>query len=67
MTLAFVMAHGIFWQLLFWLLMALWLIFGFVTYWPIAGTPAGYRPFGNHLLLWVLLAILGYFAIGFPG
>lgn len=49
-----------FWQIVFWLLMLLWLI-GVFTGWP---TPAADRP--RSLVLWVLLAILGAYAIGFP-
>lgn len=54
-----------FWQLLFWILMALWLI-GALINWPTTGTPAGFRPLANNLMLWVLLFILGVFAIKFP-
>lgn len=54
-----------FWQLLFWILMALWLI-GALTNWPATGTPGGFRPLANNLVLWVLLFILGVFAVKFP-
>ncbi len=47
---------------LFWLLMILWLIFGGWVYW----SPPNWRPFGGHLLLWVLLFLLGLKAFGFP-
>lgn len=52
--------------LLFWLLMILALIFGFWLSWPVAGTPASWRPLGNSLLLWVLLALLGVQVFGWP-
>lgn len=52
--------------LLYWLLMILWLVFGFWTYWPVAGTPTGWKPIGGNLLLWVLLALLGLQVFGFP-
>jgi len=48
----------------FWILMLLWLVFGF---WSNYG-PGGinYRPFGGHILLWLLLFLLGWEAFGFP-
>lgn len=46
---------------LFWLLMIIWLIFGFWQW-----GPANYAPFGGHLLLWVLLALLGIHVFGWP-
>jgi len=50
--------------LLFWILMLLWLLFGF--WWNY--TPAGfnYRPIGGHLLHWFLLFLLGWGIFGFP-
>ncbi len=53
-------AHSLFWVLAFWLIMLFALVFGFVTRAP---GYAGYYPF----VFWVLLAILGYLTIGFPG
>lgn len=50
--------------LLFWILMILALIFGWVVYPP--NGPAGYRPFGYSFLLWILLALLGVSAFGWP-
>src|SRR5688500_4795271 len=50
--------------LLFWILMILWLIFGFIAYWPSVG--AAYWGVGGHALLWVLLALLGYKTFGPP-
>jgi hypothetical protein len=44
---------------LFWILMILWLVFGF---WQWGMTPL----FGGNLLLWVLLALLGWKVFGFP-
>jgi hypothetical protein len=48
------MSRGI----LFWMLMILWLIFGFVVYWP------GYYVIGSHVLLWVVIALLGWQVYG---
>ena len=48
---------------LFWLLMILWLVFGFWQWTP--STPANYRPFGGHVLLWILLFLLGWHDFGF--
>ena len=48
---------------LFWVLMIIWLIFGFWNNWPAQGT-APWRPIGGHLLTWVLLAILGWQVFG---
>ena len=50
--------------LLFWILMLLWLLFGFWTNY--AGGVFNYRPFGAHLLLWLLLFLLGWQVFGFP-
>jgi hypothetical protein len=50
---------------LFWLIMILWLIFGF--YWGYSqGTGMAPMFYGNHFVLWVLLALLGWKAFGFP-
>jgi hypothetical protein len=49
--------------LLYWVLMILWLIFGFWQWSPVA--PANYRPFGGHVLLWILLFIIGWRVFGF--
>lgn len=49
--------------LLFWILMLLWLLYG--VYWN--GPGAGVIAYGwvwNALLLWVLLALLGWHAFG---
>lgn len=48
---------------LFWLLMVLWAFFGAWSQWPAAGAP-NYRPLGGHVLLWVLLALLGWHVFG---
>ncbi len=47
----------------FWLLMLLWLIFGFVFFWPMGGS---WYPVGGNLLLFVLLGLLGWKVFGFP-
>lgn len=49
--------------LLFWLLMLLWLVFGATLAWP--RDPANRYAFGGSLLLWVLLALLGWKVFGF--
>jgi hypothetical protein len=49
----------------FWLLMLLWLILGFVWYWP-RGTPTAYPMVGGHVLIFVLFFILGWATFGFP-
>jgi hypothetical protein len=48
---------------LFWLLMIIWLIFGFWQWRPTA--PSNYPLFGGHILLWVLLFLLGWRIFGF--
>lgn len=51
--------------LLFWILMILWLVFGFYVNW--GGVQAGsYGWAGNHLLLFVLFALLGWKVFGPP-
>jgi hypothetical protein len=52
--------------LLYWLLLILWLIFGAWAYWPAAGTPAGWRPIGGNLLMFVLFVLIGLELFGFP-
>ena len=48
--------------LLFWVLMILWLIFGIVQFWPATGTRPW--PLGGHVLIWILLALLGWRVFG---
>lgn len=48
--------------LLFWIIMLLLLILGFVAYWPRAGAP--YWPMGFSFVVWVLLALLGWKVFG---
>ena len=50
---------------LYWLLMILWLVFGFWVFRPLPANPASYAPFGGHMLLWVLLFLLGWRVFGF--
>lgn len=55
--------------LIFWILMLLWLIFGFWWNWPgrVAPGPLGpYGPIGNTFLLFVLFLILGWHSFGAP-
>ena len=48
--------------LLFWILMLIVLIFGIFTRWPAPGTQPW--PIGEWVLLWILLALLGWKAFG---
>lgn len=48
--------------LLFWILMILWFFFGLWSSWPL--TSASARPLGGGLVLFVLLAILGWQVFG---
>lgn len=48
--------------LLFWVIMVIWLIFGFYTNWPAAGGRPW--PLGGHIVLWILLALLGWQVFG---
>lgn len=50
--------------LLFWLLMVLWLVFGFWAYAPDIRT-GRYGIVGGNLLLFILLFLLGWKAFGF--
>lgn len=51
-------------SLLFWIIMLIWLIFGIFTYWPAGG--ARPWPLGGHVVLWILLALLGWRVFGAP-
>ncbi len=52
--------------LVFWILMLLWFVFGFVVYWPEQPTSRmSWAPFGGNLLLFILLFILGWQCFGF--
>ena len=48
---------------LFWILMLLSLLFGF---WHWSGRAGPYGPFGVNLLLFILLALLGWKVFGAP-
>jgi len=51
--------------LMFWILMLLWLVFGF--WWNWASIQGGqYGPLGSNLLLFILLLLLGWHAFGAP-
>lgn len=45
---------------LFWLLMILWLVFGFWSTWP------NHKLVGGNLLLFLLFFIIGWRLFGFP-
>lgn len=49
----------------FYLLMLLWLILGFVWYWP-RNAPPAYPVIGGHFLIFVLFLLLGIATFGFP-
>lgn len=44
--------------------MLFWLVFGFYWHWPVAA--GNYVVVGNHLLLFVLFALLGWKVFGSP-
>jgi hypothetical protein len=50
--------------LVFWILMLIWLVFGFAWHW--GAVPGTYGPWGHSLLLFVLLLLLGWAAFGPP-
>lgn len=50
--------------LAFWIGMFLWLLFGLWTNWPVNSGNA--KPFGATILLFVLLALLGWAEFGAP-
>jgi hypothetical protein len=52
--------------LLFWVLMLLWLVFGLWVFWPGNAGSAPYGPVGVNLLLFTLIALLGWKAFGPP-
>jgi hypothetical protein len=53
--------------LIFWVLMLLWLVFGFWSNWPgFAGTSNQYAPVGGTVLLFILLLLLGWAEFGAP-
>lgn len=51
--------------LVYWILMLIWLVFGF---WAgrAPGAPVSYRAWGGNVLLFILLIILGWKAFGPP-
>lgn len=49
--------------ILFWVLMLLWLIFGFWVY-RVPGSPYPWERGGAHFLTWILLALLGWKVFG---
>lgn len=50
---------------LFWLLMVLAVFFNVYVGWPKPDSPAGFKPLGGSLLLFVLLFLLGWAVFGF--
>jgi hypothetical protein len=52
--------------LAFWILMLIWLVWGFWSNWPSAGGTPNYQFVGGNLLLFVLLALLGWHDFGAP-
>ena len=51
---------------IFWLIMLLWIILGFVWYWPRGGAGAVYPNIGGHFLIFILFLLLGLATFGFP-
>lgn len=52
---------------IFWLLMLLWLVFGFWSYWPRGGTAAAPWPVaGSNGFLFILLFLIGWKVFGWP-
>lgn len=49
--------------MVFWIVMLLWLVFGF---WANYAPGPNYRVYGNHLLLWFVIFLLGWGEFGFP-
>jgi len=47
---------------MFWILMIVWLVFGFWSNWPVTNS----RAIGGHFLIWLLLFLLGWQVFGFP-
>lgn len=52
--------------LLYWLIMLFWLVFGLWSNWPAPNAPAGYKPMGGTLLLFILLVLLGWKVFNAP-
>jgi hypothetical protein len=48
---------------LFWVIMVIWLLFGLWSSWPAAGTNP-VRPVGGLIILWVVIALLGWQVFG---
>lgn len=49
-------------SLLFWVIMIIWFLFGIWQSWPITGTNG--RTVGGHIVLFILLALLGWQVFG---
>lgn len=54
--------------LVFWILMLVWLVFGFWINWPANGSadPVAYGLIGGNLLLFLVVALLGWKVFGSP-
>ena len=52
-------------QILFWVLMIIWLVFGFWSGY-VPGQPYPVKSWGGSLLIFVLLAVLGWQVFGAP-
>lgn len=53
-------------ELIYWILMLIWLVFGFLAGRGAPDAPGRYRLWGGNLLLFILLVILGWKAFGPP-
>lgn len=52
-------------SMIFWMLMILWLVFGLLgPFWYPAGTNGVYLRFGGELLLFIVIALLGWKVFG---
>jgi hypothetical protein len=49
--------------LVFWVIMIIWALTGFMWNWPGASSPT-YAPMGGSLMLFILLALLGWKVFG---
>lgn len=53
-------------EIVFWILMLIWLVWGGVGNWPAQGAPANRIAIGGHLLLFFIILVLGWAEFGAP-
>ena len=51
-------------QLIYWILMLIWLVLGLWSSWPVNSTNG--RALGSNLLLFILLLVIGWQVFGSP-